>query len=127
MSQDIGNTARLESGGVESPPGDHSCCRSRPWVRQTARRYQVSPGWVSRLIARYPTEGEAAFEPRSRRPHSKPTAIPAATAELITKLRRDLTRQGLDAGPHTIAWHLIQQHQQTVSRSLQALIARLPV
>jgi transposase InsO family protein len=86
-------------------------------VRETARRYQVSPGWVSRLIARYRTEGEAAFEPRSRRPHSKPTAIPAATAELITKLRRDLTRQGLDAGPHTIAWHLIQQHQQTVSEA----------
>jgi transposase len=75
-------------------------------VRETARRYTVSPGWVSRLVARYRVEGEAAFEPRSRRPHSQPTAIPAGTAELITKLRRDLTRQGLDAGAHTIAWHL---------------------
>jgi transposase InsO family protein len=86
-------------------------------VRETARRYKVSPGWVSRLIARYRAEGEAAFEPRSRRPHSQPTAIPAATAELITELRRDLTRQGLDAGAHTIAWHLTQQHQQTVSEA----------
>jgi len=84
-------------------------------VRETARRYKVSPGWVSRLIARYRAEGEAAFGPRSRRPHSQPTAIPAATADLIIELRRNLTRQGLDAGAHTIAWHLIQQHQQTVS------------
>ncbi len=31
-------------------------------------------------------------------------------------MRRELT-QGLDAGAHTIAWHLIQQHQQTVSEA----------
>jgi transposase len=54
-------------------------------VRETARGYKVSPGWVSRLIARYRAEGEAAFAPRSRRPRSQPTAIPAGTAELITK------------------------------------------
>jgi len=56
-------------------------------VRETARSYQVSPGWVSRLVARYHVEGEAAFEPRSRRPHSQPTAIPAATVALIIRLR----------------------------------------
>jgi transposase InsO family protein len=84
-------------------------------VRETARTYNVSAGWISRLVARYRAEGEAAFEPRSRRPHSQPTAIPMATAELITRLRRELTRQGLDAGADTIAWHLDQQHQLTVS------------
>jgi transposase InsO family protein len=84
-------------------------------VRETARRYKVSPGWVSLLAARYRAEGEAAFEPRSRRPYNHPTAIPIATAELIIKLRRDLSGQGLDAGAHTIAWHLDQQHQLTVS------------
>ena len=84
-------------------------------VRETARTYNVSPGWVSRLLARYRVEGEAAFEPRSRRPHSQPTAIPMVTAELITRLRLELTRQGLDAGADTIAWHLDQQHQLTVS------------
>ena len=84
-------------------------------VRETARTYNVSPGWVSRLLARYRVEGEAAFEPRSRRPHSRPTAIPMLTAELITRLRLELTRQGLDAGADTIAWHLDQQHQLTVS------------
>ena len=84
-------------------------------IRETARRYTVSPGWVSRLISRYRVEGEAAFEPRSRRPHTHPRAIPAATAGLIIRLRHELTRQGLDAGAHTIAWHLAEQHQLTVS------------
>ena len=35
---------------------------------EVARAYGVSQGWVSRLVARYRAEGEAAFEPRSRRP-----------------------------------------------------------
>jgi transposase InsO family protein len=34
---------------------------------------------------------------------------------LIIRLRGELAGQGLDAGPHTIAWHLAQQHQLTVS------------
>ena len=31
-----------------------------------ARTYEVSPGWVSKLVARYRVEGESAFELRSR-------------------------------------------------------------
>src|ERR1700759_5646820 len=34
---------------------------------EVARAYGVSQGWVSRLVARYRAEGEAAFEARSRR------------------------------------------------------------
>lgn len=75
-----------------------------------ARSYGVSKGWVSKLIHRYLLEGEAAFEPRSRRPHHTPNEIPASTVELIRQLRLDLTAAGMDAGPHTIAWHLQQQH-----------------
>ncbi|MFI5081046.1 MAG: DDE-type integrase/transposase/recombinase, partial [Streptosporangiales bacterium] len=41
--------------------------------------------------------------------------MPEATAELITRLRKELAGQGLDAGPHTIAWHLHHHHQITVS------------
>lgn len=74
-----------------------------------ARSYGVSKGWVSKLIHRYRLEGEAAFEPHSRRPHHTPNEIPANTVDLILRLRRDLTTQGMDAGPHTIAWHLKQQ------------------
>jgi len=57
---------------------------------EVARAYGVSQGWVSRLVARYRAEGEAAFEPRSRRPKTSPAAISDATVELITRLRKDL-------------------------------------
>ncbi|MEU8278927.1 DDE-type integrase/transposase/recombinase, partial [Microbispora bryophytorum] len=84
---------------------------------EVARSYGVSKGWVSKLVARYRQQGEGAFEPRSRRPKTSPTAIDAATVELILRLRKDLSGQGLDAGPDTIAWHLHQHHQVTVSRA----------
>ena len=80
-----------------------------------ARAYGVSQGWVSRLVARYRAEGQAAFEPRSRRPKSSPNAISGSTIELIIKLRKELAGQGLDAGPATIAWHLEHHHQLRVS------------
>jgi transposase InsO family protein len=82
---------------------------------EVARDYGVSKGWVSKLIARYRLEGEAAFEPRSRRPKSSPRAIPDSTVELIVTLRKQLVEQGLDAGPDTLAWHLAHHHGVTVS------------
>jgi transposase len=72
---------------------------------EVAAAYGVARSWVYELLARYRAEGEAAFEPRSRRPHTSPTAIGDRTADLITELRKDLAGQGLDAGPETIAWH----------------------
>jgi transposase InsO family protein len=82
---------------------------------EVARAYGVSQGWVSRLVARYRAEGQAAFEPRSRRPKSSPRAVPAATVALIIELRKELAGQGLDAGPQTIAWHLEHRHHLQVS------------
>jgi transposase InsO family protein len=82
---------------------------------EAARAYGVSQGWVSRLQARYRAEGQAAFEPRSRRPKTSPAAISDATVELIISLRKDLSGQGLDAGPETICWHLEHHHRITVS------------
>jgi transposase InsO family protein len=82
---------------------------------EVARCYGVSQGWVSRLVARYRAEGEAAFEPRSRRPKTSPTAVAEATVEVIVRLRKELAGQGLDAGPQTIAWHLEHHHQVKVS------------
>jgi transposase InsO family protein len=82
---------------------------------EVARAYGVSQGWVSRLVARYRAEGEAAFEPRSRRPKTSPRAIGDQVAELIIALRKDLAGQGLDAGPDTICWHLAHHHQIRIS------------
>jgi transposase InsO family protein len=82
---------------------------------EVARAYGVSESWVSKLIARYHAEGESAFTPRSRRPHTSPTAIPGTAIDLILELRNRLGTAGLDAGPDTIAWHLQHHHQITVS------------
>jgi transposase InsO family protein len=80
-----------------------------------AREYGVSQGWISRLVTRYRLEGEAAFESRSRRPHTSPTRLAQTTIDLIVELRTKLSTAGLDAGPHTIAWHLKHHHQLQVS------------
>jgi transposase InsO family protein len=82
---------------------------------EVAREYGVSQGWISRLVTRYRLEGEAAFEPRSRRPHTLPTRLPQATVDLIVELRQKLAGKGLDNGPHTIAWHLEHHHRLIVS------------
>jgi len=84
---------------------------------EVARAYGVSQGWVSRLVARYRAEGQAAFGPRSRRPRSSPRAMSPAAVGLIIMLRKDLAGAGLDAGPDTIAWHLEHHHQIRVSPS----------
>jgi transposase InsO family protein len=82
-----------------------------------ARTYGVSKGWVSKLVARYRTEGDAAFEPRSRRPATSPKRTPEPIRTLIIHLRHQLHTAGLDAGPDTISWHLQHHHGHTVSRS----------
>src|SRR5215470_15520371 len=84
-------------------------------VSEVARSYGVARSWIYTLLARYRAEGEAAFEPRSRRPKTSPKAISGQSADLIVTLRKQLSEQGLDAGPHTIAWHLRHHHQVTVS------------
>ena len=82
---------------------------------QVARDYGVSQSWISRLIARYTLDGDAAFEPRSRGPHTCPTRLPQPAIDLIIALRTELAGKGLDAGPHTIAWHLQHHHRFQVS------------
>ena len=90
-------------------------------VSEVARSYGVARSWIYTLLARYQDEGEAAFEPRSRRPRTSPrSAISAHAADLIVRLRKELTEQGLDAGPDTIAWHLAHHHQVTVSPATAA-------
>ncbi len=63
----------------------------------TARLCNVSPGWVSKLVARYRVEGDAAFQPKSRRPRTSPNALNPATVALIIDLRNTLSSEGLIA------------------------------
>ena len=87
---------------------------------EVAAAYGISKSWLYELLARYKAEGDAAFEPRSRRPKTTPNSTPAPTVELILKLRRQLSTAGLDAGPDTIRWHLERHHQVIVSRATVA-------
>jgi transposase InsO family protein len=89
-------------------------------VPQVAAQYGVSKSWLYELLARYAREGEAVFEPRSRRPRSNPNEISPEVVDLIVRLRKELADQGLDAGPDTIAWHLTHHHDTTVSRATVA-------
>ena len=82
-----------------------------------ARAYGVSQGWISRLMTRYRAEGEAAFEARSRAPNTSPRATAPETVQLVLTLRKQLSEEGHDAGPETIAWHLTHHHSVTVSRA----------
>ena len=84
---------------------------------EVARTYGVSQGWISRLMARYRDEGDAAFEPRSRRPKTTPNTSPAATVDLVLQLRQRLAGEGLDAGADTIGWHLRHHHKIVLSRA----------
>jgi hypothetical protein len=86
-------------------------------VAEVVRDYGVSRSWVYELLARHREEGEAAFVPRSRRPRTSPRATAAAMVELVLRLRRQLTEQGLDAGADTIAWHLRHCHATVLSRA----------
>ena len=84
-------------------------------VAEVAATYGVARSWLYKLLARYRTEGDAAFEPRSRRPRTSPNATAPAVVDLVVRLRKELTELGTDAGPHTIAWHLQHHHQTQVS------------
>ena len=84
---------------------------------EVARAFEVSEATVSRWLARYRTEGDGAFEARSRRPQRSPTATSDEVVGLIVNLRLELAAGGLDAGPVTIRWHLQTHHQLTVSTS----------
>ena len=77
---------------------------------EVARDYRVSRRWVQELVKRYDAEGEAGLEPRSRRPHTSPQRTPESLCQEIVELRKTLADQGLDAGAHTIAFHLEQRH-----------------
>ncbi|GAC1569147.1 MAG: hypothetical protein NVS3B21_36650 [Acidimicrobiales bacterium] len=82
-----------------------------------ARTYGVSQGWISKLMARYRLEGEAAFEPLSRARKTYENASPPEVVELVLRLRKQLDEAGLDAGADTIRWHLMHHHATTLSRS----------
>jgi transposase InsO family protein len=83
---------------------------------ETARRYGVSKALVHKLHHRWLEEGDAAFQPRSRRPKSSPNRTPEPVVARVLELREQLTADGLDAGADTICEHLARE-QIAISRA----------
>lgn len=93
-------------------------------VTAAAAEYGFSRRHLHRLLARYHEGGLDALEPRSRRPKTTPIATPESVRQRVIELRGQLTAGGLDAGPHTIAWHLEREGHKppapaTISRILK--------
>ena len=77
---------------------------------EVASTYGVSRRWVITLVQRYLAEGDAGLEPRSRRPLGSPQRTAQELEDEIVKIRKDLDRDGHEAGAATIAFHLEQRH-----------------
>ena len=102
-------------------------------VTAAAAEYGFSRRHLHRLLAAYREGGVDALEPRSRRPKTNPARTPELVRERVIELRQQLTADGLDAGPVTIAWHLDREGLRppapaTISRILTqaALITPQP-
>src|SRR5512135_3454091 len=86
-------------------------------VTAAAAECGISRQHLHRLLRRYREGGLDDLEPRSRRPHASPQATTGEVRERIVRLRVELVRAGLDAGPATIAWHLGREGQPVPSLS----------
>ena len=86
-------------------------------VTAAAAESGISRGHLHRLLRRYRDDGMEAVEPRSRRPRSSPQRTTDAARDRIVALRLELTANGLDAGPVTIAWHLEREGLPVASSS----------
>ena len=86
-------------------------------VTAAAAKYGYSRQHLHRLLKRYEAGGIDAVDPRSRAPHRPGNTTSAVVRERIVELRLQLTAEGLDAGPVTIAWHLEQESHHPPSTS----------
>jgi transposase InsO family protein len=77
---------------------------------EVAREYGVSRRWVITLVQRYLAAGEAGLQTHSRRPLTSPGRTARHLENEIVALRKELDREGHEAGAATIAFHLEQRH-----------------
>ena len=83
--------------------------------REVAAAHGVSKSWVSKLVARHRSGGYEAITSRSRRPRTSPSRTTAELEDQIIRLRKLLSDDGFDAGPHTIHHHLSLTNTTTPS------------
>jgi transposase InsO family protein len=76
---------------------------------ELARDHGITRRWIHKLVKRFKEGGYSALEPRSRRPHSCSHQTSSEVQAKVLRLRQELVAAGHDAGPDTIAHHLIGQ------------------
>lgn len=94
-------------------------------VTAAAAEYGFSRRHLHRLLARYREGGLEALKERSRRPQTNPRATPQAVRKRVLELRAQLTADGLDAGPVTIAWHLEREgHRPPAPATINRILSQ---
>lgn len=83
--------------------------RSVAWVCEA---HGISRSWLYELIARYREFGDEGLRPRSKRPRTSPTRVAPSVEDDIVALRKELTDLGVDAGAHTIRYHLQRRYRR---------------
>jgi transposase len=78
-------------------------------VAELASSHGVHRSWIYKLIARYRAEGDEGLMPRSRRPQRSPSKTSQAFVSEILALRKQLGKDGFDAGAQTIHTHLARK------------------
>jgi transposase InsO family protein len=81
-------------------------------VTEVCEAHDISRSWLYELIARYRALGDEGLRPQSKRPHSSPTRVEASVEDEIVALRKELAGLGVDAGAHTIHYHLQRRYRR---------------
>ncbi len=81
-------------------------------VKEVCESHDISRSWLYELIARYRELGDDGLRPQSKRPRSSPTRAAPGIEDEIVALRKQLTDLGVDAGAHTIHYHLQRRHRR---------------
>ena len=90
-------------------------------VGEVAAAHDISRSWLYVLLARYRQGGEEGLVPRSRRPRSSPTRVSASVEDEIVALRKSLADEGLDAGAHTIYYHLCRHRRGRAGKAVPSV------
>jgi transposase InsO family protein len=81
-------------------------------VKEVCESHGISRSWLYELIGRYRELGDDGLTPQSKRPRSSPMRVTASIEDEIVALRKELTDLGVDAGAHTIHYHLQVRHRR---------------
>ena len=90
-------------------------------VAEVCEAHDISRSWLYELIARYRERGDDGLQARSKRPRSSPTRVAPSVEDDIVALRKELTALGVDAGAHTIHYHLQRRYRRRRSRAVPSV------